>query len=77
MTRRHQPHWKGRSDVDLKTEYLGMVLPNPLVAGASPLSDDIDGVNVQAQRQRERRIQLRAIEDGLLRRSLLTATRPG
>ena len=29
------------------------------------------------QRQRERRIQLRAIEDGLLRRSLLTATRPG
>jgi hypothetical protein len=28
------------------------------------------------QRQTERRIQLRAVEDGLLRRSLLVATRP-
>jgi dihydroorotate dehydrogenase (fumarate) len=31
--------------MDLSTTYLGMTLPHPLVAGASPLSDDIDGVN--------------------------------
>jgi dihydroorotate dehydrogenase (fumarate) len=30
--------------MDLSTKYLGMTLPHPLVAGASPLSDDIDGV---------------------------------
>ena len=30
--------------MDLSTEYLGMTLPHPLVAGASPLSDDLDGV---------------------------------
>jgi len=30
--------------VDLTTQYLGMTLPHPLVAGASPLSDDLDGV---------------------------------
>ena len=30
--------------MDLTTEYLGMRLPNPLVAGASPLADDLDGV---------------------------------
>ena len=30
--------------MDLSTKYLGMTLPNPLVAGASPLSDDLDGV---------------------------------
>jgi dihydroorotate dehydrogenase (fumarate) len=30
--------------VNLKTEYLGLMLPHPLVAGASPLSDDLDGV---------------------------------
>jgi dihydroorotate dehydrogenase (fumarate) len=30
--------------IDLTTEYLGMRLPNPLVAGASPLADDLDGV---------------------------------
>jgi dihydroorotate dehydrogenase (fumarate) len=30
--------------MDLSTKYLGMALPNPLVAGASPLSDDLDGV---------------------------------
>ena len=30
--------------MDLSTHYLGMVLPNPLVVGASPLSDDLDGV---------------------------------
>jgi dihydroorotate dehydrogenase (fumarate) len=30
--------------VDLKTEYLGLELAHPLVAGASPLSDDVDGV---------------------------------
>ena len=30
--------------MDLTTNYLGMVLPTPLVAGASPLSDDLDGV---------------------------------
>jgi dihydroorotate dehydrogenase (fumarate) len=29
---------------DLTTEYLGMRLPHPLVAGASPLADDLDGV---------------------------------
>jgi len=31
-------------DLDLTTEYLGMRLPHPLVAGASPLADDLDGV---------------------------------
>ncbi|MEP7307683.1 MAG: dihydroorotate dehydrogenase-like protein [Acidobacteriota bacterium] len=30
--------------MDLSTRYLGMDLPHPLVAGASPLSDDLDGV---------------------------------
>jgi dihydroorotate dehydrogenase (fumarate) len=30
--------------MDLGTEYLGMRLPHPLVVGASPLSDDLDGV---------------------------------
>jgi dihydroorotate dehydrogenase (fumarate) len=30
--------------MNLSTEYLGLVLPHPLVAGASPLSDDVDGV---------------------------------
>lgn len=30
--------------MDLRTEYLGLALPNPLVAGASPLADDLDGV---------------------------------
>ncbi len=29
---------------DLTTEYLGMRLSHPLVAGASPLADDLDGV---------------------------------
>jgi dihydroorotate dehydrogenase (fumarate) len=29
---------------DLRTRYLGFDLKNPLVAGASPLSDDVDGV---------------------------------
>ena len=38
---------------------------------------DLIGLADYEQRQRERRIQLRAIEDGLLRRSLLTAARPG
>jgi len=33
-----------RTDVDLSTTYLGFQLPHPLVAGASPLSDDLDGV---------------------------------
>jgi len=30
--------------MDLSTQYLGLRLPHPLVAGASPLSDDLDGV---------------------------------
>jgi dihydroorotate dehydrogenase (fumarate) len=30
--------------MDLTTNYLGMTLAHPLVAGASPLADDIDGV---------------------------------
>lgn len=30
--------------MDLSTQYLGLTLPHPLVAGASPLSDDLDGV---------------------------------
>ena len=30
--------------MDLSTEYLGMKLPHPLVAGASPLADDVDSV---------------------------------
>jgi len=29
---------------DLRTRYLGFDLKNPLIAGASPLSDDVDGV---------------------------------
>jgi dihydroorotate dehydrogenase (fumarate) len=29
--------------MNLSTEYLGLMLPHPLVAGASPLSDDLDG----------------------------------
>src|SRR6478735_1768305 len=30
--------------MNLSTEYLGMRLPHPLVVGASPLADDLDGV---------------------------------
>src|SRR6188474_866228 len=30
--------------MNFSTEYLGMKLPHPLVAGASPLADDLDGV---------------------------------
>lgn len=30
--------------MDLRTTYLGMTLPHPLVVGASPLSDDLDGI---------------------------------
>ena len=30
--------------MNLTTEYLGMTLPNPIVVGASPLSDDLDTV---------------------------------
>lgn len=30
--------------MDLTTTYLGLTLPHPLVAGASPLADDLDGV---------------------------------
>jgi dihydroorotate dehydrogenase (fumarate) len=30
--------------MDLSTNYLGLTLPHPLVAGASPLADDLDGV---------------------------------
>jgi dihydroorotate dehydrogenase (fumarate) len=30
--------------MDLRTQYLGLTLAHPLVAGASPLSDDLDGV---------------------------------
>lgn len=30
--------------MDLSTTYLGLTLPHPLVAGASPLSDDLDGI---------------------------------
>ena len=35
---------RGGVTMDLSTEYLGMTLPHPLVAGASPLADDLDGV---------------------------------
>jgi dihydroorotate dehydrogenase (fumarate) len=30
--------------IDLSTQYLGLTLPHPLIPGASPLSDDLDGV---------------------------------
>ena len=30
--------------MDLRTKYLGFTLPHPIVAGASPLGDDLDGV---------------------------------
>jgi dihydroorotate dehydrogenase (fumarate) len=30
--------------MDLSTTYLGLTLPHPLVAGASPLADDLDGI---------------------------------
>jgi dihydroorotate dehydrogenase (fumarate) len=32
--------------MNLSTKYLGMILPHPLVAGASPLADEIDGVKL-------------------------------
>ena len=37
----------------------------------------LEGKAAFDERQRGRRLQLRAIEDGLLRRGLFTATRPG
>jgi dihydroorotate dehydrogenase (fumarate) len=33
-----------RHPANLTTEYLGLTLPNPIVVGASPLSDDLDTV---------------------------------
>jgi dihydroorotate dehydrogenase (fumarate) len=30
--------------IDLTTQYLGLTLPHPLMAGASPLADDLDGI---------------------------------
>jgi dihydroorotate dehydrogenase (fumarate) len=30
--------------IDLSTEYLGLTLPHPLMPGASPLADDLDGI---------------------------------
>ena len=30
--------------MDLSTTYLGFTLPHPLIPGASPLADEIDGV---------------------------------
>ena len=30
--------------MDMRTKYLGFTLPHPIIAGASPLSDDLDGV---------------------------------
>jgi dihydroorotate dehydrogenase (fumarate) len=30
--------------IDLRTQYLGLTLPHPVMPGASPLSDDIDGI---------------------------------
>ncbi len=30
--------------MDLRTQYLGLSLPHPLIAGASPLADDLDAV---------------------------------
>ena len=30
--------------MNLTTEYLGLSLPNPIVVGASPLSDDVDTI---------------------------------
>jgi dihydroorotate dehydrogenase (fumarate) len=44
MTSRGLPHRKRRNDVDLSTDYLGVKLPHPIVAGAGPLADDLDGV---------------------------------
>jgi dihydroorotate dehydrogenase (fumarate) len=32
------------TDTNLSTRYLGLHLPHPLIPGASPLSDDLDGV---------------------------------
>src|SRR4029079_11573927 len=34
----------GGVTMNLSTEYLGLTLPHPLVAGAGPLADDLDGV---------------------------------
>ena len=30
--------------IDLSTQYLGLTLDTPLVASASPLSQDVDGI---------------------------------
>jgi hypothetical protein len=35
--------------MDLTTTYLGVVLRNPLVASASPLSQTVDGVRLAAR----------------------------
>ena len=37
--------------MDLSTTYLGMKLPHPMVAGASPLSDEIDSVRAPRRRR--------------------------
>ena len=42
-TSRRQPDAEG-GVMDLSTTYLGMRLPHPLMVGAGPLADDLDGV---------------------------------
>jgi dihydroorotate dehydrogenase (fumarate) len=54
---------------DLRTTYLGLELPHPFVAGASPLADDLDGVR-QLEDAGASAIVMRSLFEEQIRREL-------
>jgi dihydroorotate dehydrogenase (fumarate) len=57
--------------MDLSTNYLGLTLPHPLVAGASPLADDLDGVK-RLEDSGASAIVLRSLFEEQIRREQMT-----
>jgi dihydroorotate dehydrogenase (fumarate) len=57
--------------VDLRTTYLGLDLPHPLMPGASPLADDLDGVR-RLEDAGAAAIVLRSLFEEQIRREQLT-----
>jgi dihydroorotate dehydrogenase (fumarate) len=47
--RSEPPHGESQPGIDLRTDYLGLSLRNPLVASASPLSQTVDGIRRLAE----------------------------
>ena len=57
--------------MDLSTQYLGLTLAHPLVAGASPLADDLDGVR-RLEDSGASAIVLRSLFEEQIRREQMT-----